>query len=49
VRQSPAGKDVNTEAEDIFGFRYQAMASEDTEDFACAGVGSRARDLVRAL
>jgi hypothetical protein len=29
VRQSPAGKDVSTEAEDIVGIRYQATTDED--------------------
>jgi hypothetical protein len=38
VRQSPAGKNVSTEAEDIVGIRDQATASEDTaglEDPMC--------------
>jgi hypothetical protein len=26
------GKDVSTEAEDIVGIRYQAMANEDSEE-----------------
>jgi hypothetical protein len=29
VRQSPARKDVNTEAEDIVGIRYQATTGDD--------------------
>jgi hypothetical protein len=29
VTQSPAGKGVSTEAEDIIGIRYQAMTDED--------------------
>jgi hypothetical protein len=30
VRQSPAGKNVSTEAEDIIGIRHQATTGEDT-------------------
>jgi hypothetical protein len=30
VRQSPAGKNVNTEAEDIVAIRPQAKTGEDT-------------------
>jgi hypothetical protein len=42
VRQSPASKDVNTEAEEAtaFGNRYQATTGEDTADW---------EDLVRAV
>jgi hypothetical protein len=29
VRQSPAGKNVSTEAEDIAGIRHQATTGED--------------------
>jgi hypothetical protein len=29
VRQSPAGKGVNTETEDIFGIHWQAATGED--------------------
>jgi hypothetical protein len=29
VRQSPAGKNVSMEAEDIVGIRYQATTDED--------------------
>jgi hypothetical protein len=32
VGQSPAGKIVSSEAEDIVGFRHQATTGEDTED-----------------
>jgi hypothetical protein len=32
VGESPAGKNVSTEAEDIVGIRHQAMAGEDTAD-----------------
>jgi hypothetical protein len=32
VGQSPAGKNVNMEVEDIVGIRHQAMTGEDTED-----------------
>jgi hypothetical protein len=31
VRQSPDGKNVSTEAEDIVGIRHQATIGEDTE------------------
>jgi hypothetical protein len=31
--QSPAGKNVNTEAEDIVGIHHQAMTGEDTADW----------------
>jgi hypothetical protein len=37
VRQSPAGKNVSPEAEDIVKIRHQAT-SEDTKDFMCAMV-----------
>jgi hypothetical protein len=30
VGQSPAGKNVNTEAEDIVGISYQATTGEDS-------------------
>jgi hypothetical protein len=39
VRQSPAIKNVSTEAEDIFGIRHQTTAGEDIanrEDSMCA-------------
>jgi hypothetical protein len=29
MRESPAGKDVNTEAENIIGIRHQEKAGED--------------------
>jgi hypothetical protein len=45
VRQSPAGKDVKTGAEDTVKIRYQATASEDTEDIARALVRARGRAL----
>jgi hypothetical protein len=32
VRQSPAGKDMNMEAEDIVGIRYQVVTGEYTAD-----------------
>jgi hypothetical protein len=32
VGQSPAGKNVNTEAEDIVGIRYQSKTGEDSAD-----------------
>jgi hypothetical protein len=32
VGQSPAGKNVSTEAEDIVGIRHQAATGEDTAD-----------------
>jgi hypothetical protein len=35
VRQSPVGKDVSTEEEDIVGIRYQATASEDRRLGVC--------------
>jgi hypothetical protein len=41
VRQSPAGKNVSTEAEDTVEIRYQATTGEDIanwEDFTCAVV-----------
>jgi hypothetical protein len=49
VRQSPASKDVSTEAKDIVGIRYLATASEDIEDSVCAVVRSRVRELARTL
>jgi hypothetical protein len=33
VRQSPAGKDVSMEAEDIVGICYQGTTGEDTADW----------------
>jgi hypothetical protein len=33
MRQSPAGKNVSTEAEDIVGIRRQATTGEDTADW----------------
>jgi hypothetical protein len=39
VRQSPAGKNVSMEAEDIVEIRYQATTDEDTadlEDLVCS-------------
>jgi hypothetical protein len=41
VRQSPAGKNVSMEAEDIVGIRHQATIGEEIanwEDFVCAVV-----------
>jgi hypothetical protein len=41
VRQSPAGKNVSTEPEDIIEIRHQATIGEDTtqrEDILCAAV-----------
>lgn len=32
MRQSPASKNVNTEAENIVGIRYQATTGVDTAD-----------------
>jgi hypothetical protein len=32
MEQSPAGKNVSREAEDIVGIRHQAMTSEDKTD-----------------
>jgi hypothetical protein len=32
VRQSPAGKNVSTEVEDIVGIRHQATTGEATAD-----------------
>jgi hypothetical protein len=32
VRQTPAGKNVSTEAEDIVGIRHQATTGEDMAD-----------------
>jgi hypothetical protein len=51
-RQSPVGKEVSAEAEDIVGIRYQATTGEDVvswEDLACAVVRIKVRKLVRAL
>jgi hypothetical protein len=49
VGQSPAGKDVSTEAEEIVGIRYQTTASKEIEDFACAIVILKVCRLVRVL
>jgi hypothetical protein len=49
ARQSPAGNDVNTEADDIVGIRYQATTGEDAEDSMCAVFRSRVREVARAL
>jgi hypothetical protein len=43
VRQSPASKNMSTEAEDIVGICHQAATGEhiaDWEDFMCAVVNS---------
>jgi hypothetical protein len=40
VGQSPAGKNVSTEAEDIVGIRHQATTGEDIADW---------KDWVRAV
>jgi hypothetical protein len=32
VGQSPAGKNMSTEAEDVVGIRHQATTGEDTAD-----------------
>jgi hypothetical protein len=54
VRQSPASKDVNTEAEEAYdvGCRYQATTGEDTTDWEVsvrAVVNCRACELAIAL
>jgi hypothetical protein len=39
MRESPAGKNVSTEAEDIVGIRHQATTGEDAagvEDLVCS-------------
>jgi hypothetical protein len=46
VRQSPAGKDVSKEEEDIAGIRYQATAGKV---LACAVMRNRVRELVRSV
>jgi hypothetical protein len=33
VGQLPAGKNMSTEAEEVFGIRHQAMTGEDTADW----------------
>jgi hypothetical protein len=38
VRQSPAGKNVSMEAEDIVGIRHQATTGEDTVVYLVRGV-----------
>jgi hypothetical protein len=48
VKQSPAGKDVSVEAENIAETRYQATVNEDAEDLACALLCFRERELARA-
>jgi hypothetical protein len=35
--------------EDTAGIRYQATASEDTEDLACAAMRSQVHELARVL
>jgi hypothetical protein len=47
MRQSPAGKKLSTEEEDIVGIRQQATTGEDTED--CAVVNCRVCELTIAL
>jgi hypothetical protein len=52
VRESPAGKGVSTDAEDIVEIRHQATTGEDTancEDLPCAVMRSSVCELVRAL
>jgi hypothetical protein len=49
VRESPAGKDVSTEAQDIIETRGQATPVEDIEFTACAVARSSVRELVEAL
>jgi hypothetical protein len=52
VRQSPAGKNVSTEAEDIVGIRRQPTTGEDTancEDIVSAVVNCRMCELGIAL
>jgi hypothetical protein len=48
VRQWTDGRDVSTEADDMVGIRYQAVASENVEDFACAILRSRMCKLLKA-
>jgi hypothetical protein len=52
VRQSPTGKNVSTEAEDIVGIRHQATIVEDTSDLkdvVCAVVKCRVCELAMVL
>jgi hypothetical protein len=52
VEQSPAGKNVSTEAEDIVGIRQQATTGKGTtlrEDLVCAIVNCRVCGLPIAL
>jgi hypothetical protein len=49
VRESLAGKEVTTKAEDIVGIHYQATANEDIEDLTCVVERNRVRELVIAL
>jgi hypothetical protein len=49
VRQSPAGKNVSTEAEDIVGIHHQATTGEDTADLLRAVVNCRVCELPIAL
>jgi hypothetical protein len=52
VRQSPAGDNLSTEAEDIVGTFYQVTAEEDTadsKDLLRAVANRRMRDITIAL
>jgi hypothetical protein len=52
VRQSPASKNVSTEADDIVGIHHQATTGEDTahwEDLVGAVVNGRVCELATAL
>jgi hypothetical protein len=52
ARQSPAGNDLRTEAEDIVRICYPAttgIKTADWEDFVRAVVGSQIHELARAL
>jgi hypothetical protein len=51
VGQSPAVKNVNTEAEDIVGSvtRQRLVKTQETEDFVRAVVNRRVGDLALAL
>jgi hypothetical protein len=49
VEQSPTGKNVRTEAEDVVRIRHQATAGEDIADLVRAIVNCRVCELAIAL
>jgi hypothetical protein len=48
VGRPPAGKNINTQAEDVVGIRYQAMTNDDIKT-AHSVMRSRVHELARTL